>query len=207
MGKLLSKWMNEELFGTEKIKILAREFKENNPFPHILIKDFLKEEKSKELLTELKKERFEEKQSDLFSLSQTPDFAATENVLLKEFYEFFCSKEFTKLMQELCRIKLKGGVDMAGSLYEDADYLLCHDDQLEGRKIAFVYYLSEGFREEDGGALAFLEDQGGKPGKMVERYFPLWNSLMIFEVSRKSWHEVEEVLTSKKRYAIGGWLH
>ena len=96
---------------------------------------------------------------------------------------------------------------MAGTLYESGDYLLCHDDELEGRKIAYVFYLSENFKEGDSGNFTLFDSKMGKPFRAVKKYVPLFNRLLIFEVSRKSFHEVEENLSDKKRYAIGGWLH
>lgn len=46
-------------------------------------------------------------------------------------------------------------IDLAGQIYSPGDYLLCHDDQLEGRKVAFICYLvdEEWNLDEDGGSL------------------------------------------------------
>lgn len=204
----IESWISKDLLDKQKLKEMHALYQRNLPFPHLLIKDFLKEPQAKKLLTSLKKEPFGKKQSDLFSLSQTQDFATTEQITLKEFYELFQSKEFTKMISAITKIKLKGKtIDMAGSLYEDTDYLLCHDDQLEGRRIAYIYYLSEKFTEKDGGALGLLSDEQGKPVSTAQRHAPAWNSIIFFEVSPKSWHEVEEILSQKKRYAIGGWLY
>ena len=129
-------WLANEFLKTET-KELQKAFTKNSPFPHLLIKDFLKDTQAKKLQTAIEKESFEKKQSDLFSLSQTQDFATVENKTLKEFYEFFKSKELINIISKITGLKLKSGIlDMAGSLYEDTDYLLCHDDQLQGRKIA-----------------------------------------------------------------------
>ena len=37
------------------------------------------------------------------------------------------------------------------------DTLLCHDDELEGRRIAFIYYLLPEWTREDGGKLFVTE--------------------------------------------------
>ena len=34
-----------------------------------------------------------------------------------------------------------------------ADVLLCHDDELEGRRIAFIFYLVPEWTKEDGGEM------------------------------------------------------
>ena len=41
---------------------------------------------------------------------------------------------------------------MSSAIYSDAHYLLCHDDELEGRRIAYIIYLTpEDWTEADGG--------------------------------------------------------
>ncbi len=192
----------------DKALELNKKFIFGKPYKHILIKDFLQEDKAKEIFGALKKEKFDHKESDLFSLNQTEDLKFSQNEVLKKFYKFFSSKEFGEWIMVISGIKLKiGEIDMAGSLYDSCDYLLCHDDRLENRKIAFVYYLNKSFNEKDGGSFVMFDSEKGKPWRVSEKYLPLWNSLLIFEVSDKSFHEVEENYSDKKRYAVGGWFH
>lgn len=40
-----------------------------------------------------------------------------------------------------------------------SDYLLCHDDQLEARRFAYIYYLSPDWEEKDGGDLQLFNCQ------------------------------------------------
>ncbi|MDO8508903.1 MAG: 2OG-Fe(II) oxygenase family protein [Nanoarchaeota archaeon] len=200
-------FVNLDLINEKKINELKEEFAKNEPYKHLFIKGFLDEGKASEILRELKKEEFEHKESDLFSLNQTEDFKFTKNRILKELYSSLKGKEFFKWLEEISGIKLEGEIDVSGSLYKNCDYLLCHDDQLESRKIAFVYYLSEGFDEKDGGEFVMFDSEKGKPWRVAKKYPPLWNSLLIFEVSEKSFHEVGENVGQKDRYAIGGWFH
>lgn len=186
---------------------LSEKFKKAKPFPHALIENLLSEEDAKRLQSALKNETFIEKDSDLFHLWQTSDLESAKQLTLQEFYSFLKSREFAEFMRRLTGIAVEpSALDVAGSLYKDTNYLLCHDDKVEDRKVAYIYYLGEDFDESDGGALALLEDVKGKPGKVVKRYYPQWNSLIVFAVSSKSWHAVEEVIGKKSRYAIGGWL-
>ncbi len=160
------------------------------------------------MLAALKEEKFTYKNSDLFSLNQTADFSSVRNELLKSFYAFASSKEFALLMKEITGLDVKpGALDLAGSLYLSGDYLLCHDDQVEDRKIAYVLYLSEGFTQRDGAEFVVFNNKSGRPTTRAHAYPPEWNSLMLFEVSPLSYHMVGENTSLKKRYAIGGWLH
>ena len=199
-------FINNGLLDKDKIKELKQVFAEGGPYRHLFIEGFLIDDKAREILKELNKEEFEHKESDLFSFSQTKDFVNLGDGILKEFHDFFGSEEFRNWIEEISGIKLEGVVDMSGSLYKSCDYLLCHDDRLEGRKIAYVYYLSENFNREDGGAFVMFYSADGKAGEIKKKILPVCNSFLMFEVSEKSLHEVEEVLSDKKRYAIGGWL-
>lgn len=38
-------------------------------------------------------------------------------------------------------IELYENVDMSAALYSDSSYLLCHDDDLSERRIAYIIYL------------------------------------------------------------------
>ena len=41
------------------------------------------------------------------------------------------------------------------------DFLLCHDDKVEDRQIAFIYYLvPEDWTQDDGGRLDLFNNQG-----------------------------------------------
>ena len=195
-----------QAFTDAMIDELRGKFTTHKPFPHLLIKNFLSETDAKTLVEALKNEQFEEKESDLFSFKQTQDLHYSGNKVIKEFVAMLESKEFAEFIKKISDIKVKrGALDLSGSLYEDTNYLLCHDDQLEDRKIAYILYLSD-LGKNDGGALVLREDSKGKPSTVVKRYYPDFNSLILFQVSKQSWHEVEEVLGKKKRYAIGGWL-
>lgn len=193
-------------FSKEEMAQLRVKFKKAQPFSHVVVNDiFLDPER---LRTELAKEQFFKKDEDLFSFHQTHNLFFSKNPLIKHAVSFFSSKEFSSFISALSGIKLKpGAADVSGALYQKADYLLCHDDQVENRKVAFILYLSPSFSVQDGGALSFFSEKNKHPDKKVVSYPPVENSMMIFAVSEKSWHEVEESLSDRKRYTIGGWLH
>lgn len=229
------KFINEELIHEGKTEELRARFLSGKPYRYLVIEDFLQMNVVMGVFDALKKERFEHKESDLFSFSQTEDFANVkvldkpctsvrghfdhpkvpnagaglfdiERGVLKEFYEFMKSNEFISWIEKVSGIKLtRGKIDMSGSLYSSCDYLLCHDDLIGKRKIAFVFYLSS-LDSEDGGDFVMYDEVDGKVGKMIKKILPRFNSFLMFEVSEKSFHSVEEVLRGK-RYAIGGWFY
>ena len=95
---------------------------------------------------------------------------------------------------------------MSASLYLKTHYLLPHDDRLERRRIAYLYYLST-LAKKDGGALALYDSKNKKPTEIVKKIVPQFNTFAFFEVSGRSFHEVEEIVSDKQRIAISGWFH
>ncbi len=193
-------------FSLYEIRILKSAFLNARPFRHVLVTNFLASPDS--ALKALARQKFFRKDSDLFSFSQTQNLLHSTPKELRQLVAMFSSPEFSGFVSAITGKKLRSGsLDLSGAVYNDSDYLLCHDDDLEGRKIAFILYLSPSFKPGDGGELVFYSSRKNHPHQKAASYPPVKNSLMVFEVSKKSWHEIEEVKAKKKRYTIGGWLH
>ncbi len=208
MNDSLSSWINQQNLKSKAIKQQNTLFTIAKPFRHLQIKNFLLEEKATALLQELQKIHVEQKESDLFKFSQTQDFETMDNKTLKSFHQFFVSKEFISYIEKIISLHItQDKLDMTGTCYQSTDFLLPHNDKVGTRKIAFVLYLSETFSQNDGGALIFYNTKNKHPTTPAQSYPPEWNSLIIFEVSQTSFHQVEENISQKKRYTIGGWFH
>lgn len=203
---LTNRWVNPKYFGLKSIIRFKKRFISSKPFNYLELNNFLDENKATAVLNALSKEKFREKESDLFKFRQTNDLAGTNQRILQEFRDFLYSTEFISLMEHLTGFKLKNTVDMAGTLYQDTDYLLCHDDQLEGRRIAYLFYLSD-MKESDGGSLNLFASKNKITTKIEKKIIPKFNTFAFFEVSPASFHEVAEVVVKKQRIAIGGWFY
>lgn len=179
---------------------LKAEFKAAKPFPHIVLKNFFTE-RINGVYDAVLKEQFHEQNTDLFQFQQTNDCKNAAQPALQEFHKFFSSKECIEFIAKITGIPVSS-IDMSAFIYDDTDYLLPHDDRLEGRKIAYVVNLAKEFTEEDGGALQLFENN-----KVVKSIVPAFNSLVLFEVSPRSLHQVQEVLSNKNRVTLAGWFH
>ena len=85
---------------------------------------------------------------------------------------------------------------MSCAKYEFTDALLCHDDELEGRWIAFILYLVLSWDRSLGGIVDLYNiDEHFQPKQIVKSLIPLWNKLVFFEVSAVSFHQVSKVLS------------
>lgn len=203
---MIKDWLNKKFLDENEIKKLSIEYKNNSPFEHIQLIDLLNETKLVELESALEEEEFFEKEGDLFSLSQTNDLESSNNKVIKEFVSFLNSKELRDFIFKITKVKTTPGkLSLFGAIYGPCDYLLCHDDKLDNRRLAFIIYLST-LGKDQGGELALYSDNNSRPNKEVKSYSVKKNSCVIFTVSDKSWHEVKEVKDAY-RVSIGGWFN
>ncbi|XP_063293375.1 prolyl 3-hydroxylase OGFOD1 [Pelobates fuscus] len=179
------------------------------PFPHCVIHPVIQ---SLEFLDGLKEEllglNFNEKSNDLYKFKQSddlkrrkePHISALRQVLFEDFREW---------LSDITGVKLEKTVDMSCAQYDYTDTLLCHDDELEGRRFAFILYLVPEWLEAYGGSLdLYNTDENAQPGSIAKSLIPKWNSLVFFEVSPISFHQVSEVLCEGKcRLSVSGWFY
>jgi Rps23 Pro-64 3,4-dihydroxylase Tpa1-like proline 4-hydroxylase len=202
---MLRDWINKKYLDENGIARQAKAFKSSKPYPNFHFMDFFRKEKLEELRKEVLKQEFIRHDKDLFSLSNTKEFTYTDNKTIKEFYTLLSGKEFIGFMKKLTGEKYLKGIDMHAHSMVQGDYLLFHDDVVEGRKIAYIAYLAKGFTPKDGGRLQLFDIKS--PREPVASIIPKFGSFAGFEVSEKSVHLVEEVMSDKNRLTIGGWFY
>ena len=182
-------------------------FARAKPFPHIVLQGFLKPRIADALAAALRKQTFTRKETDLYSLSQTHDLTHTDDPTLRAFHHILTTSELRNYLLTLTGVKVGTTIDMSGFTYTDGDHLLCHDDKLEGRALAYILNLSRELGRSDGGELELLSSQNGKPHCSVKLIPPTYNTLTLFKVTPTSFHQVREVLIQKNRLTLGGWFH
>ncbi|XP_072790681.1 prolyl 3-hydroxylase OGFOD1 isoform X1 [Taeniopygia guttata] len=117
-------------------------------------------------------------------------------------------EEFQVWLSAVTQIVLEPTIDISCAKYEYTDVLLCHDDELEGRRIAFILYLVPPWEKSDGGTLdLYSTDEHFQPQQITKSLVPSWNTLVFFEVSPVSFHQVSEVVSQKCRLSVSGWFH
>jgi len=180
----------------------------SSPFPTCQIFNLLDDKFLKGLKEEISELDLLEKDNDLYRFRQSDEL---NNLNLPYLYELKLTliEKLKPLISKMTGIELNDKLALFHARYSRGDYLLCHDDELEGRRIAFILYLVPGdWGQEDGGGLQlFSTDAEGNPYKVVETLLPQNNCLAFFEVSPVSFHQVAEVLSDKTRLSLGGWFH
>ena len=163
-----------------------------------------------DLIQELKDVEMCDKNNDLYKFKQSvQDLKHLENSPFVSGLKEFLQTKVKTWLEHVTGIQLDEEIDLFCAKYSYTDHLLCHDDELEGRRIAFIMYFVKDWTDKDGGTLdLFNRDESGHPSSIVQRLVPKTNSMAFFEVTEKSFHQVSEVLTKDKcRLSIGGWFH
>uniref|UniRef100_A0A672I4J4 Prolyl 3-hydroxylase OGFOD1 n=1 Tax=Salarias fasciatus TaxID=181472 RepID=A0A672I4J4_SALFA len=179
------------------------------PFPHCIIKNFLSSEVFVEnLQKELLGLDFHEKSNDLYKFKQSDDLKKRTEPHIAGLREGLFGR-FRSWLGEVLGVELEPTVDISCARYEHTDVLLCHDDELEGRRVAFILYLVPPWQSSDGGTLDLYSiNSNFQPQSIVKSLVPSWNTLVLFEVSPVSFHQVSEVLSKDKcRLSLSGWFH
>ncbi|XP_075017320.1 prolyl 3-hydroxylase OGFOD1 [Calonectris borealis] len=179
------------------------------PFRHGVIPGFLAGPAFAEALRdELLGLGFRGRRNDLLSLRQSEELGGRPEPHVAALRHALC-EEFRAWLSAVTQIELEPTIDISCAKYEYTDVLLCHDDELEGRRIAFILYLVPPWEKSDGGTLdLYSTDEHFQPQKIVKSLVPSWNTLVFFEVSPVSFHQVSEVLSEEKcRLSVSGWFH
>ncbi|XP_029653532.1 prolyl 3-hydroxylase OGFOD1 [Octopus sinensis] len=182
---------------------------DSSPFVHCVLPEFITEDHCLDRLQgELQEVTFNEKNNDLYNFHQSYDLAQHTSPQITAFRKLFYT-DVLEWMKKVTNIELTSVVDLFCSIYEYTDVLLCHDDELEGRRIAFILYLVPPWGPSDGGTLdLFTTNEVNQPTKVVKSVIPAWNQFTFFEVSPQSFHQVSEVLSKEKtRLSVSGWFH
>lgn len=196
-------WHSQTDFKNVNLEIISK------PFRICRISNFLKNERFIEnLKCELENHDHKRKVTDLYQFEKTDDLFGASDYCSQMLHKSF-QKDLASWMERNTNIKLNKTISMSSARYYETDYLLCHDDNMGDRRIAYILYLSKGWTEEDGGALELFDtDEHGSPNKVVRSLIPEYNSLIFFEVVENSYHQVAEVITDDKcRWSINGWFH
>ncbi len=178
-----------------------------HPFPHVIVKDFLDTATLDLVIDALAGLEYEFDEADLFSYLS---FGLTDidhpviNILRDDLGDDFWRKK----VAEKFSVKPISKIDMGAYVYGLGDFLLPHDDQVEGRTIAYSLHLTDiEIAEKMGGALHIYEADKSGNSTLVESIIPEYNSLIMFEVSNHSWHQVGEILEDIQRLTVTGWYH
>ena len=135
-----------------------------------------------------------------------PEFQMSPNVLTYlRFRKAFLDPKFIKFFEVITGLSLSPTDDFSVHRMGRGDFLRIHNDVHETRRLAFVIYLTPGWKPSFGGSL-HMKDAGGGTTTIA----PDYNSIVIFDVKADTQHFVEEISEAagdRARLSMGGWFH
>ena len=187
---------------TEKIPKIVKE-----PYPHVVVKDFLDEQTLDLVTYALAGLEYDFDESDLFSYLS---FGLTDvdHPVINILRDDLGDSSWRKKVASSFGVKPLSKIDLSAYVYGLGSFLLPHDDQVEGRVIPYSLHLTDiEMTDKSGGALYIYEANEAGKSELVKTIIPEYNSLIMFEVSDKSWHQVGEILEDIQRLTVTGWYH
>jgi hypothetical protein len=118
-------------------------------------------------------------------------------------HRLFCSPATRRFVAELTGEDCGGEARVAAAWYRPGEYALPHDDTAghQGRSVAYIWYLTRGWRAAWGGALFWCPT-----GQYI---CPGFNALLMFRVTPSNLHFICPVAPSatERRLTINGFWH
>ena len=203
---MLNEWLSKSTI--KELKKNSKSFNSAEPFNYISIDNFLSEEKFEQIKNACEKQEFYVEDHDLYHFSRTTDYKNTKNEVISEFRETLKSHEFITFFEKLVSVKLDNKrMDLHSLRLNNGDYLLCHDDDVQDRAIAFIINFSD-LELVDGGRLELFNSENGMPTDICKSILPRANRFNMFLVTPgKSFHQIEEVMSNNQRNSISGWYY
>jgi hypothetical protein len=200
---------NLRLFPYERwqpqVATLAREYRDNSPCPHILLRDFLNAETAMAMAKQFPRPtsdawtQYKHANENKLGLAKRQLFppviaAVTGELNSPEFVEWI--SRLTGIPNLLADPMLEGGglhqSGAGGYLNVHTDFSMHHFHANWRRRVNLILYLNPGWNEEWGGALELWE-QGMK--RCAAKYPPLLNHALIFTTDERSLHGFPDPLT------------
>jgi Rps23 Pro-64 3,4-dihydroxylase Tpa1-like proline 4-hydroxylase len=188
---------------TVNLEDLIAVFDQGEPFRHVVIDNFLREDVAHAVAEE-------------FPTFDGPAWSVYNNAIevkkalnhwdrfpknTYSLFNFLNSDEFVAEMSKLAGVRvwadpgLHGGGwhthAAGGKLNTHLDYSIHPKLGLE-RILNLIIYITPDWQEEYGGALGFWADDDGKPGELRKQIPSLFNRAVIFDTSQRSWHGLPE---------------
>jgi hypothetical protein len=196
------------MINLESLTKAAVDWKDQKPFPHIVVDNFFCDEVAKQLENE-----FPDFEDEIWyeygNAIEVKKVCNNWNLFPKMTYRVFSylnSDAFVKTLSECLLgddvlspdVGLNGGGwhihKRGGKLNQHLDYSL-HPKLGLQRKVNIIVYLNSNWQSSWGGSLGFWDNESSKePGQLVKRIEPVFNRAAIFDTTCNSWHGLPEPL-------------
>ncbi len=187
---------------------LAKRYRENQPCPHILLKDFLDPKIARDMAMQFPQAasdawtQYKHANEKKLGMAKRQLFPPMLGAVTNELN----SPEFVAWLSQLAGIPdlladpmLEGGglhqSGPGGYLNVHTDFSMHHFHKDWHRRVNLILYLNPGWQEEWGGAIELWERKDGKVSRCAAKYPPLLNHVLIFTTDERSLHGFPDPLT------------
>jgi 2OG-Fe(II) oxygenase superfamily len=187
------------------LPVLVEQYRENKPYPHILLEDFLDPETALEMAAQFPQPgthvwtQYKHANENKLGMAKRQLFppalaAVTDELNSPEFVAWI--SELTGIPGLMADPMLEGGglhqSGPGGYLNVHTDFSMHHFHAHWRRRVNLILYLNPGWRKEWGGALELWEQRMTRCGA---KYPPLLNHALIFTTDERSLHGFPDPLT------------
>lgn len=124
--------------------------------------------------------------------------------VFQQFFSALRGDSFKLFFEELSGLELGPAPLINAYSYKPGDFLSLHTDDVKGKRLSFVFYLSPGWERRFGGLLHLIDRDGD-----VTEVDPDYNSLVVFDVAARTKHfinPVHQCAGERARLTISGWF-
>ena len=197
------------MINLQNIRVAAKKFIENKPFPHIVVKNFFDLEFARLLATEFPdfesetwfeySNAIEEKKAlNNWNLFPSNTYQAFSYLNSMEFVDFLSVNLYREKILTPDPGLHGGGWHIhkaGGKLNTHLDYSI-HPKLKKQRRVNIIIYLNPDWNQKWGGNLGLWDNKSDKaPGKLITSIPPLFNQAVIFDTTHNSWHGLPEPIT------------
>jgi Rps23 Pro-64 3,4-dihydroxylase Tpa1-like proline 4-hydroxylase len=190
------------------IAALASEFRCAQPFPHIVIDEFLNTEVADAIAAEFPayNESIWNEYNNAIEVKKSCNFWDRFPPATYRLFSYLNSDDFVSEMSQLMGETLYSDPGLhgggwhshgaGGKLNMHLDYSIHPKSGME-RRLNLIIYIQPGWKTEWGGSLGFWahDEEKKAPGALVRDIPCLFNRAVIFDTSRNSWHGLPEPVT------------
>ena len=214
---------------TKDIKKLSKELKyefdNNDPFPHIVIKNLFDSTILENAISEINKvqgsvKSFNEKHQ-IKKLIEGASLLSDSTENIKKVFQGLNSVEFVTFLRELTSIDdlfedntFRGGgihhIPPGGKLGVHIDFSRPRWDNAVYRRANALLYLNQHWEDSWNGHLELWDNSIKNGGKCIKKIRPDFNTLVIFGTKKQSWHGHPEILkcpTTRARQSFASYYY
>src|SRR5215213_1492110 len=124
--------------------------------------------------------------------------------VFQQFFSALRNNKFRLFFEEISGLELGSTPLINAYSYHSGDFLGLHTDDVKGKRLSFIFYLSPHWERPFGGSLHLISHSGD-----VTEIAPDYNTLVIFDVAAETKHfidPVEQCAGERARLTVSGWF-